>query len=195
MHHPTWIEIQMQSFFSTTLKRKENTSKTSWPNAVNSHTFVLMSWIYWTWRHDSTTKRCRRPSQEIMKVLFRNHKRHEVEDEYCNCTNHASMHPRITHPHDPSVQGRPALHPACFPLEKHKNRPLRIEKMPSTRKLVAVKNQKKRECKRTRDRKDWWEKDLGTIFLRLSRPGVWPMSPSVALVKTNTLWWSSFIVL
>ena len=33
---------------------------------------------------------------------------HEVKDEHCNCTNHTSIHTRITHPHEPNEPTSPA---------------------------------------------------------------------------------------
>ena len=111
MHHPTFIGNRKQSFSPRSAKRSRNTSKPVWTNAVTSPPlwFHLTEFLETKPRYRSTTKPCRKPRQEIRKVLFRNFKLYKGEDEHCNCKSHTSLHPMITHPHEPSEATSPVV--------------------------------------------------------------------------------------
>ena len=69
----------------------------------------FMRWSSWKRSQGRTAKPCRKPRQEIRKVLFRNFKLHEVQDEYPHIyasEDHAS--PRAESANIPSGKVEPA---------------------------------------------------------------------------------------
>ena len=105
MHHPTFIGNWKQSFFLIDVKKKKKYLQAYLDQRRHFSPplwFHVKKCLERKSRYSTTTTFCSKARQEIRKVLFRNYKRHEVKTKHCNCTSDTSMHPRITHSHEPN---------------------------------------------------------------------------------------------
>ena len=59
-------------------------------------------WFHLIYCPEIKQRLCRKPRQEIRKVLFRIIELHKVQDQYCIYTRHTSIHSRMAHPHEPN---------------------------------------------------------------------------------------------
>ena len=107
MHHRTFIGNRKQSSFPRSAKRRRNTSKPVWTNAVNS----LPLWFHVMEFLVRSAKACVVLQNLAGSLAKKNQENpilgdllHEVQDEHCDCTSHTS---RITRPHEPNEPTSP----------------------------------------------------------------------------------------